>query len=768
MSAFAYRAVPLALLLLAMWSGPLHARGQGDAQLPPPVRELLVKARAANPEGEGVRVSLRVIAEGVAAGEALDAYRVQIERMPGGRNTRTGYASGRMILSDEPVTLSRDRLTYRLVAAEGYAPVMIGPLRLAGDAPPPPVIEVKLERGFTARVLVVDPAGKPIPNALLRGGMRYRERVVPGDDRESDGGYSLARIAPYKADADGIAEITHAAAASYGLVVDTPGYERRMEVVELRPGNLMELVAVPAASTTGQILEPHGEPGGGAVVSILSEDPSQADTLFTGRGFGRPVVAVADRWGRFEIDQLEKGRLYALLIEHPEFGSKVIAPFEGGTRRVTWTLGPAMSIRGRVVGRPDPKRAAGDLRVVGSISLPQLGPLLQIGGGGIAPLSVTPDARGRFVLPVLQPACQVNVAEMFHGVERLLTANEEVEEVELRLPGAEEAENEVDEPRAEEPAAILPAGDEAGAGGRSGLATVWVAALLGAAPDAEGEGGAVLVRVVEADGSPGGSFELSVRPVDPPEDRGGTPRLPRSPEWHDIAEGTVALHPIPTRIRCRAWAQRGNLVAGSEPFELTPERLTAEVTLRLPEAADVTARVVDDRGRAVRNARVTYRCEGGWGSGSSYTDRDGRVVVRGVNPEAAAAELLIEPWRDFEPRVAGLKPGGEEVVVKLEPGLVIEGRAVDAKTGEPLLGVEIGAKPVPRAQGDWLRRQSDFPTDEDGRFRLSTLPPGRYKIGGFRANPFAVRLAQPPIVEAGRAEPVTLRMEHYVIGEDRK
>ena len=775
-----WRLLLASLAVVVAVAGTVPAYGQaGEGELPPEVAELLAKVPTPPDEDEASRVPLRVTVE---EGTLPSEREVEVFSVTMRPDMSLASGNGGNLAIYRTIRLSSDRITRLLIVADGYVPAVVGPLQIDADHPAPASIDVELKRGFTGRVRVIDPDGKPVARATLRGGYLFGDAASDWIDEDRTFA-RYARVESYGTDAHGIAELPHATASPYGFVVDTPGYERRREVVTPTPDGVVTLTAVPAAKTTGRIFESHGEPAGGTTIRLLGEDRSQDDTLFKRRPDDTPVLAEADEFGRFELDTLERGRMYVLLLEHPDFGRKVIHPFEGGTPRVEWEIGPPMVLRGEVEGDLEPPMDPAQPPTVWvSTSLPQIASLFRLsGGGGQVPVPV--DRHGHFEYPLMQPVMSVQVFEDPNAIVSLM-ATQPVETVKLRLPeegAAEEAEGTEQE---DSGASAMPLRAGPGARGAAGargvvamlLATAW--AVQGEAVDEEEPAesdkaaGAVLVRVVDAGGSPVQGGYLSLRLADEPEDESERNRLyallPNLDFVEQTFKDTVAIHPIPTGLRCRVRVRRGNTIVLSQPFELTPERLTRELTVTMPRGVTAKVRAVDDQGRPVRNVRVSWTSDGREVGGSGrYTDRDGRCRIDGLNPEAGEYAATLEPWRDFQEATVPLRLDGRESMATLERGLVIEGRAVD-EAGEPMAGVETwGWRPTP-AKGAWVQEfYAEAPTDEQGRFRISTLPAGRFTIIGRRGQPPEVRQANEdseedgmrPVADAGQPQPVTVLME---------
>ncbi|HKB01910.1 MAG TPA: sigma-70 family RNA polymerase sigma factor, partial [Gemmataceae bacterium] len=200
----------------------------------------------------------------------------------------------------------------------------------------------------------------------------------------------------------------------------------------------------------------------------------------------------------------------------------------------------------------------------------------------------------------------------------------------------------------------------------------------------------------------------------------------------------------------RLWAGKkpfAGVWAGWEQAELSRGKgVPAEYTFRLGKTTTAGGRVVDEKGKPVRGARVQVdltnslsppggdgrvRLNGtlAYGSDAATTDADGRWRIDNVpdHPEVELSLLVTHP--DF---VADhwLRPAKDEGIT---PAMLRDGTAtVKLKTGVIVRGrvTEPDGKPVKDAvviHGDdpyGGRTTSKFPTDADGRYRLPALPPG--------------------------------------------
>ncbi|MHC4745124.1 MAG: carboxypeptidase-like regulatory domain-containing protein, partial [Planctomycetota bacterium] len=94
-----------------------------------------------------------------------------------------------------------------------------------------------------------------------------------------------------------------------------------------------------------------------------------------------------------------------------------------------------------------------------------------------------------------------------------------------------------------------------------------------------------------------------------------------------------------------------------------------------------------------------------------------------VNPSSGGEYTLsFMTGKDYCPRRMKIEEFDKPLIIQLEPGSVATGQIIEAETGWPVPGVEVGAYLI----GEGLERVSaEAKTDENGRFRFSNLKKGR-------------------------------------------
>ncbi len=221
------------------------------------------------------------------------------------------------------------------------------------------------------------------------------------------------------------------------------------------------------------------------------------------------------------------------------------------------------------------------------------------------------------------------------------------------------------------------------------------------------------------------------------------------------AEGRFTFHEVPADVTLTVWvgpsSDGAHLYCLTQELVLKPgERREIEFKIRLGNV--IRGRVVTKEGKPVPRVRVAVLPPAAdWRATAvrvaTTTDEQGRfyvgvkgyesqglrrLVVDAVGRGYILEELLIEP-----PEMEM----GQEILVKLEMGLVIAGRAFGPE-GQPLAGATVHL--LEEYDGDPLKRrpvEGRVRTDETGRFKDDAYRPGIYRIfleGRTKAGPVAL------------------------------
>ena len=129
-----------------------------------------------------------------------------------------------------------------------------------------------------------------------------------------------------------------------------------------------------------------------------------------------------------------------------------------------------------------------------------------------------------------------------------------------------------------------------------------------------------------------------------------------------------------------------------------------EVDLDVRRGLALQGRVIDPEGRAVPDVSVD-----GWSTESSaqahaWSGEDGTFTLEGLPDEPILVEAggFGTPWRRHS--VRGVRPGGEEIVLRLERGAELRGRVIDGRSGEPSEAAVLLVPLVSEAEyGGWTK-----------------------------------------------------------------
>ena len=585
---------------------------------------------------------------------------------------------------------------------------------------------------------VVDASGrKPIPGAL----------VWPSADP----------AAFVRTDAEGRFQVAAPGRRRFDLEILAPGYllkkvlMARPQLVSRKTGTLS---LERAGTLRGKVVDPQGRPLAGAAVVAVPEG------ALGNRAFSPsdPVAAraVSDVQGRFELRRLRLEQSYE--IRASRAGAFPAAQRAMATREVTLVLAPARSARGRVLD-PEGRPIAGAEAFV----RPALRPGASDGDETGTP--VQSDAQGVFSFPEL-PAAEVELAVRRKGYApavlpalRILpgTGSADLGVVTLR-PGATLAGRVIDrggQAVAEGEVFLLdrpasPNEMDRVLKDRKPAAKVGADGSFSVEDLARGAPIHVVVR------SPGYLFE-QVRSVRPPTqkpvvvrlrpaadlagrvvDEAGEPVpgahvdlhwqafLPEEPDrpvgepilrsTRADREGRFELRGLPEGTARVSAAAPSFVPRDGVEVDLPRPASAGELRLVLERGALLQGRVTTAAGEPVAAVRV------GVSGAAAATNDDGLYWLEGA--ELGKQEVIF--LHRSHGRVAKpfeIQPGVNVLDLTFEPGVEVAGRVVD-DTGKPVPGARVELTPEYRFDP----KQVHDVTGEDGRFRLSPVAAGRYRL----------------------------------------
>lgn len=575
------------------------------------------------------------------------------------------------------------------VCADGYAPWW----RYQEDLAKP--LEVRLARAASLEGRVVSAAdGSPIEGASVsatsgRGGWIGSGTATSG----SDGRYSMTGLAPgaYSVAATAKGWIGEESPSQAGPAAGDPG---ATVTIEAGKTATMDLRLRRGARATGHVLDPAGAPVVGALVSAEGQAddtdpwfgrvPAAYRARFLGLGSAPQAASAAD--GSFAIDGLVPGTAYVFSATAP---------------------GMVEARTGERVARLE---APLDVEI-------------RFGETRALEVAVTDEATGA-------PVAGARVT-----VKRMPTGDEDEDDDVASAETSPEGHARL----SPVPAAALrlfASHDDFLSSGETS-----VPEREGAASIRLRRGLEVSGKVLRPDGMPASDAQVRVRTT-------GAVTMFRGTQCE--SDGTFRVRGLPAgNCTLGAYASvDGRRAQGSAEVAAGTQGVVVPLVWQdAAKAGRVLVRVVDPDGKPVPAARVTaYLAHG---SHSTYA-RDGRcsfdvgeavVVIEASEPADSAQKPL-----PFGPaRVEGVRPGPDEVVVRLPPELAISGVVRDEQ-GNPLAGAVVRAAPDDSKTGGYRPWDDDddtprgfygwggapTPTGADGAFRVGRLAPGPHLV---RAKP---------------------------------
>ena len=198
-------------------------------------------------------------------------------------------------------------------------------------------LEVKLTRGYTASVQIVDEVGRPIPGALLRP-------YHPGPP--------LVELAETRTDAVGSATIEHLGEAPLNIRVLADGFQSDEATgLRLDPKQPYRLALKTTQPLRGTVISvATGKPIAGAVIKLGGVRGPHDEEHYDPKK--APVLTSADAQGHFALASLRPDSRYYLFVEAPGYGGAYLRGVTLAQGELNVTLGPELMIRGKIIHTP--------------------------------------------------------------------------------------------------------------------------------------------------------------------------------------------------------------------------------------------------------------------------------------------------------------------------------------------------------------------------------------------------------------------------------
>lgn len=672
------------------------------------------------------------------------------------------------------------RDVYVWVMGDGYAPSLTGPLD-ASDALATENLTIVLQRGRTGLMRFTDKKGLPIGGVEVS----YRFLIQRVPNSWTTGGARSALSGD-----DGVARLEHCWDNPVELTVRKPGYlecyERRFEVPDNSPFawtlDPMEPVVIHVQAQESSV------PIAGAALHAGATSTLHLNHI---DGTGR-LLATADETGVITLDFLRGDLQYwCYLATDDGRRMKLDAPIVVGQEPLTVAVPPPLYIRGTILVEPGQLEDA-----VQSITLtyPEVFSVpVHTSFSEVHSVEVPiQDGHGEFTIDNLFPGkLELTVLDHTETVD----VQEAIDDLVLDLRPT--ASSEPAKTRTVVLRFVVPEGQPSPTGtfrldyiarprdrGYSNISLpiesgqirydVPVPGKIGyqmdktigywvkdtheiAVPDGDGP------FVVDVPAVPAGTIHGAVReaPADfslsvlvakqsPNVD---TPFVDVHPEVDE--RGAFSCGSLPIGGTYVIMAVSGSAAVMSKPIKLTSAEPIRELDLTFAKGLPVTGTILRSDGRPAPSMSTRLLIETEYShthsTAPSLEGSAGAFRFDNVNPDLPVTYALeIKPARDYQ-EVRQVVTPGEDVEIRLEPGLTLEGRVIDDATGNPIPGVEVYAMST-QPQSSIL--DADAVTDASGAFRFTRLRDQQYSVGAREAQP----LSQIE-VKAGTAAPIEIRVK---------
>lgn len=639
--------------------------------------------------------------------------------------------------------------------ADGYGPAVVGPFNgRSGEVIHD--LEIILPIGFPIEYEVTDEDDNSISDASVSAG------YITG------GGSSNALQSV--SDERGRGVLPHAIEGEYFISAKASGFQNTgSDRVHIVRGQPLRIVLKPALLVSGQVVTADGRPIAGATLQEFVTRGGNGGNHIHGPIGDR--LATTDEEGRFILDQLVSGRIYDVLVKHPQHGDRVHEGIRPGQSDLRINLGPNFTLDGTLLGDLS---SLPQQRGEPYINIRQAVPLGPEGirGWYSDQATVEPtDNGGRFVISGLLPG-EITITAGEHVVtldlsepRQQLTIDltkpvptHETRQVELIFAAGEGApprgsvevvttsleerifQNKKVVPLHEGRASFdVTVGVEASVSPR-GLIGYWFKDnSFSVEPGKEPKrvqietiaAGAVSGQALLPSGTPANDVSIGFRAIEKPESLRMESITPNVGQRVD-ADGRFVMTPLPLSATYVITAGDGHNRIVSDPIRLTAAAPTAEVTLQFSPDASASGTVLGPDGQPLADVPLQLILKhpdaGTTWSPGFVSDHNGRFQVDGLSSTLDGYEVQLNLNKDYQPKAVPLNPGGPPVKMKLTAGHVLQGRVVDAATGRPIPGVELYAYPTQHRPGETYGYEAEGKTSTDGSFRFSNLAAQPYQI----------------------------------------
>ena len=648
------------------------------------------------------------------------------------------------------------------VEVPGYAPCVVGPLKMRGTNPVTG-LELVMRRGFAVTLQMVDAdSGTPLANAQVT--VDFSSQTSSSFERRT-----------LMTDSRGNARMTNCANLPATLIGNAEGYEIvQQSFPTLAPDQTLRLTTRRGRETTGQMLDKTtGRPLAGATLQIIRQQG--ANDYFYDWDYHPLILATSDPDGHWVTTGLRSDARYRLGVKFPGHESVELRGVLAGESNLVIRLGPELIIHGRVTGnvgaaidlyhRPFINYSFIDPEDNGSSGYQALGRLtngviyFEFTNRTAGPVSV--QVGGYSETRMVDAPVADWLVELTNPPAPSVKTTPPLRDVVVRLKAASGVAprgvinlgmiTDPNQPHNVNIYTNVPLQN-----GEARLAAP-VGANLGCLPEEKilgyrfakefsnwtnipaGEGPLVLdVPVIpagiiaatarNADGSPAGGVLFTVQERKLlPWMQGNNNIFGPGDHFSDNAPRQYLTPQLPLGGTYEIIGRRANSFCTSGRIKLTEATPFPVVELKFPPGRDLSGRVLLPGGQPARNATVdgvatvdhlSFGCE------AVFTDAQGEFRLAECSPILGHYTLTVSQPGFVAERVK-VNFNRLPVIVQLKPAFNLTGRVVEAATGDAIPNASVNAWVM---DGDERWPQVTTRTDAGGHFEFNTLGDATYTV----------------------------------------
>ncbi|GJM24632.1 MAG: hypothetical protein DHS20C16_10470 [Phycisphaerae bacterium] len=667
-------------------------------------------------------------------------------------------------------------------SAVGYAPDFYGPFRLKRSESKEG-IDLVLAQGFDMKLRLLDEHDAPIAGVPIELSLELHDTRV--------------RRATVHTDEHGVATVADLVECKLLVETTRPGYERLKETIDTAEGETKVIRLIPSRPVTGRVLSAiTGKPLPGAEARMIyRSNPGYSCNPRSRHEREKPPFAVADVDGRFLLDSLESGSTYTFWFEAPGHRPAIVYGVAAGKDELTVQLESPIVVTAEVIGPLDmlPRNKDGlpqlrysqgiqcsaesshgsggtavvevkdgkqiavfdDLILPGSLTIrtpeQQRDALIEnAADAGHVTVDLRPEAKvaTRTVMVKLIPPegwpkptgwLRVDYVEPGSNISRQFDLDIEAGQVSIDVPLNESGFGRFTCGQLISPGYWIEESryEQTQAGEDPHIIEIPIHPA-----------GSVFGTVVDADGNPYSGASVRLNEVEQPTGRAiDSDHL----QAKTGADGRFALTLVPldgTYIPTVSDYSAGleKHVYGDE-IEINAQSPTHEIRLEMPKGVDVPVQVVGPDGAPVPGAQINLNHQtgtSGFGGMTHSCDSGGRHTFKGVNFDVPGTySIIARPTATLAGTSVEIDSSSVPVTISLSQGCRLVGVLINQKTGEPISGRIVSARPV---HGSDVRytHQIEAGTDDKGKFVFQNLAQGTYRLNAHRTAPSNATVVRHP------------------------